>query len=107
MSVIFESSPIIGSIVRIRMQLPMNMLVTIAQKICGCCIISVGPGVTPCSMNAPSINAITTLSGRPRVRSGIKPLQVAAFAADFRRGYAGDGAWPNFWLCLPQRFATA
>ena len=42
-SVIFASSPIIGSMVKIRMQLPMNMLVTMAQKIWGCCNINVGP----------------------------------------------------------------
>ena len=79
---IFARRPIIGSMVKIKMQFPMNMLVTMAQKMWGCCNINVGPGVTLCSMKAPRISAMTTLSGKPRVSNGMNPLHVAALAAD-------------------------
>ncbi len=96
-----------GSIARISMQLPMNMLVTMPQNISGCCAIRVGPGVTPCRRNAPRMSAITTLSGSPKVRSGMNPLQVAAFAADSGAATPPIAPVPNFCDGFDHCLATA
>src|SRR5262249_27016035 len=105
--VIYERNPMSGSMVKMSMQLPMNMLVTMPQNISGCWTINVGPGVTPCRRNAPRINAITTLSGSPNVKSGMNPLHVAAFAAASGAATPPIAPAPNFWDGLDHCLATA
>jgi hypothetical protein len=58
-------------------------------------------------MKAPRISAMTTLSGKPRVSSGMKPLHVAALAADSGAATPAIAPLPNFSGCLAQRLATA
>ena len=52
------------------MTLPMYMLAMTPQKSAGRSTISIGPGVIPWSMSAPTTTAMAGVKGTPRASSG-------------------------------------
>jgi len=89
------------------MALPIAMLPSRPQKISGEFLINNGPGAKPWIISAPKISDVTEPVGKPRLSSGIQPLQLAALFAVSGAATPSMAPRPNFSGCLEIFFSTA
>ena len=99
-------SPISGRLSSTSSRLPTHNDAIRPQKSAGSSLMTLGPGVMPWMMNAPTSSAITGCAGRPRVSSGMNDVCAAALLAD------SGAATPSMAPCrtprgvLEMRFST-
>ncbi len=86
-----------------RSTLPIHIEAMMPQKSAGCVLMTLGPGVMPCRMKAPTISAITGWAGMPSVRSGMNEVCAAALLALSGPATPWIAPWPNSAL-LDARF---
>jgi hypothetical protein len=87
--------------------LPIHIDAIRPQNRAGSSLMTFGPGVMPCTMNAPTISAITGCAGRPRVSSGMNDVWAAALFADSGPATPSIAPRPNSCGRFETRFSTA
>ncbi|GAB3960102.1 hypothetical protein GCM10027614_81040 [Micromonospora vulcania] len=100
-------SPMSGRFSSRSSTLPIHIDAIRPQNSAGSSSMTFGPGVMPCTMNAPTISAITGWAGSPRVSSGMNDVCAAALLADSGPATPSIAPRPNSCGRLEIRFSTA